>query len=103
MNIEDLKKAKAPFIVVSKKDGSTATVKGFAQNDPLGVGGGVFPDIPVVHFEGGGWLLVDDFLRHYELQPETKNAAAQALRAIPSDKRAQASRKNGKKGGRPKK
>lgn len=32
-----------------------------------------------------------------------KNAAAQALRAIPSEKRQQASRENGKKGGRPKK
>ncbi|QOZ20816.1 hypothetical protein XI02_42115 [Bradyrhizobium sp. CCBAU 21365] len=30
-----------------------------------------------------------------------KNTAAQALRAIPSDKRAAASRENGKKGGRP--
>lgn len=32
-----------------------------------------------------------------------KNAAAQALRAMPSEKRAEASRQNGKKGGRPKK
>jgi len=30
-------------------------------------------------------------------------AAARALRAIPSERRAQASRENGKKGGRPKK
>jgi hypothetical protein len=33
-------------------------------------------------------------------QTTTKNPAAQALRAIPSEKRAQASRDNGKKGGR---
>lgn len=32
-----------------------------------------------------------------------KNPAAVALRAIPSEKRARASRENGKKGGRPKK
>ncbi len=31
-----------------------------------------------------------------------KNKAAQALRAIPSKKRSEASRQNGKKGGRPK-
>ncbi len=30
-----------------------------------------------------------------------KNPSAQALRAIPSDKRSAASRENGKKGGRP--
>ena len=37
--------------------------------------------------------------------PDTQQqiAAAQALRAIPSEKRAQASRENGKKGGRPRK
>lgn len=34
---------------------------------------------------------------------DAKNTAAQALRAIPSEKRSQASRENGKKGGRPKK
>jgi hypothetical protein len=34
------------------------------------------------------------------MSEQTKNAAAQALRAIPSEKRAQASRENGKKGGR---
>lgn len=32
----------------------------------------------------------------------TKNKAAQALRSIPSDKRTDASRSNGAKGGRPK-
>jgi hypothetical protein len=35
-------------------------------------------------------------------QPPVKNAAAQALRAIPSKLRSQQSRENGKKGGRPK-
>ena len=69
MRIEDLQGVKAPFDVLSIKDGGRHTIKGFAQNDPLGVGGGIFPDIPVVYFEGGGWLLVDDLLRHYKLAP----------------------------------
>lgn len=69
MDIKDLQNVKAPFDVLSIKDGSRHTIKGFAQNDPLGVGGGLFPDIPVVYFEGGGWLLVSDLLRHYEIAP----------------------------------
>jgi hypothetical protein len=69
MDIKDLQNVKAPFDVLSIKDGSRHTIKGFAQNDPLGVGGGFFPDMPVVYFEGGGWLLVSDLLRHYEIAP----------------------------------
>ena len=69
MEIKDLQNVKAPFDVLSIKDGSRHTIKGFAQNDPLGVGGGFFPDIPVVYFEGGGWILVSDLLRHYEIAP----------------------------------
>ena len=70
MDIEDLKKVNAPFdVICTKKGGSGGTVIGFSQNDPLGVGGGIFPDIPVAYFKGGGWLLVSDLLRHYELAP----------------------------------
>lgn len=69
MNMEDLKNVKAPFDVVCKlRAGSDGTVIGFAQNDPLGVGGGIFPNIPVVYFKGGGWITVDDLIRNYELK-----------------------------------
>lgn len=66
MDIEQLKSMKAPFDVVDK-DGNRHTIIGFKQNDPLGVGGGIFPDMPVAYFHGGGWLLVSDVLRHYEI------------------------------------
>jgi hypothetical protein len=45
-------------------------------------------------------ISVDDETVIVLPKTETKNAAAQALRAIPSEKRTQASRENGKKGGR---
>jgi len=69
MNIEELKSMKAPFDVVDK-DGNRHTIVGFKQNDPLGVGGGIFPDMAVAYFDGGGWLLVSDVLRHYEIATE---------------------------------
>lgn len=75
MELEDLKKVKCPFDVVCKlPNGSGGTVIGFAQNDPLGVGGGIMGDIPVVYFKGGGWLLLADLLRYYELA--TNNASS---------------------------
>jgi hypothetical protein len=69
MDIEQLKSMKTPFDVVDK-DGNRHTIVGFKQNDPLGVGGGIFPDMPVAYFDGGGWLLVSDVLRHYEIAAE---------------------------------
>ena len=69
MDIEQLKSMKAPFDVVDK-DGNRHTIVGFKQNDPLGVGGGIFPDMPVAYYDGGGWLLVSDVLRHYEIAAE---------------------------------
>ena len=66
IDIEQLKSMKAPFDVVDKK-GNRHTIIGFKQNDPLGVGGGIFPDMPVAYFQGGGWLLVSDVLRNYEI------------------------------------
>mgnify|MGYP003426040438 CR=1 FL=1 len=69
MKLEELQSAKCPFkVTCTVKGGSNGTVVGFSQNDPLGVGGGIFPDMPVAYFEGGGWLLVSDLLRNYELE-----------------------------------
>ncbi len=69
MTKEDLLKAEAPFLVVKKGGTRTLTliVEGFTANDPLGVGGGLFPDMPAVFFKGGGWLLVTDLIRNYDL------------------------------------
>ena len=56
-----------PFRVRSKHNGKISTVTGYSKNDPTGVGGGIFPDMPTAHFKGGGWLLVRDLLEHHEL------------------------------------
>ena len=66
---EALLQIEAPFTVVCDlhKKQRPIQVVGFKQNDPLGVGGGLFPDIPVVVFEGGGWLQVQDLMKHYTL------------------------------------
>ena len=59
----------APFQVTldAKPRRKPLTVKAFAQNDPLGVGGGLLPDIPVVYFQGGGWITADDLMPLYSL------------------------------------
>ncbi len=74
MTREELLKQSAPFDVVEKRRKKRVTVRGFAQNDPLGVGGGLMPDIPVVYFKGkndspggGGWVTVEGLLNHYEI------------------------------------
>ena len=67
MTEQELQTATCPFQVRFKGKRKPITVEGFSQNDPLGVGGGIFPDIPVAHFKNGGWLLVSDLLRHYEM------------------------------------
>ena len=83
MDIEQLKSMKAPFDVVDK-DGNRHTIIGFKQNDPLGVGGGIFPDMPVAYFHGGGWLLVSDVLRHYEIAAE-QSVQPTVLTRCPND------------------
>lgn len=58
----ELRNTEAPFVVKDDHTGTAATVIGFTDNDPLGVGGGIFPDMPTAHFKGGGWLLVADLV-----------------------------------------
>ena len=71
MTLEELKAAKVPFKVKCNiKGGGSGVIVGFSQNDPLGVGGGIFPDMPTAHFKNGGWLLVKDLLEHWDIVPE---------------------------------
>jgi hypothetical protein len=71
MTEQELMKMVAPFTAVSKHDGHEVVATGFSQNDPLGVGGGLFPNNPTVHFEKGGWLLVSDFIKNFDLKKES--------------------------------
>lgn len=72
MTRKELLAEKAPFNVrlIGKK--RIVIVTGFAQNDPLGVGGGLFPDMPTAHFKNGGWLLVTDLIKNYEIVKATR-------------------------------
>jgi hypothetical protein len=70
MDFDQIKDLEPPFKVKSKHSKRTAIVIGFSRNDPLGVGGGLLPDMPTVYFEGGGWLLLSDFMDHWELIPD---------------------------------
>lgn len=82
MTYEQLRQCKAPFKVFCKiKGGSDGVVIGFALNDPLGVGGGMFPDIPVAYWKGGGWILVSDLIKNYELKKPKKTKPARSPRA----------------------
>lgn len=67
MEINDLRRQIAPFRVVSVHNGNEAIITGFSENDPLGVGGGMLPNLATVYFDGGGWCLVSDLLEHWEL------------------------------------
>ena len=71
---EQIQNVSAPFKVRKPGRKTISTVTGFSQNDPLGVGGGIFPDMPTVYFENGGWLLVSDLMRHFELVEATDSA-----------------------------
>lgn len=73
---EQIRSVKAPFKVRFAGRKRVMTVTGFSQNDPLGIGGGLLPDMPTVYFKGGGWLLLQDLMRHYDLvdlQNQTKS------------------------------
>ena len=63
----ELRAAIVPFKVRYKGKKRAATVIGFSQNDPLGVGGGLFPDMATAYFKGGGWVLLGDLLQYYEI------------------------------------
>lgn len=60
MTQQELISTKAPFKVQSIHDGRLATIIGF-QTDPLGVG------LPAAFFEGGGWCVVTDLLKHWNI------------------------------------
>jgi hypothetical protein len=69
---KELQNIKAPFTVkwVGKRGkpvGKPFVVSGFSENDPLSVGGGMFPNFATAHFKGGGWTLVADLQRCYAL------------------------------------
>lgn len=63
----------APFSVVSKLGRGTDTIEGFSANDPLGVGGGLLPDMPVAYFSGGGWCLLADLFENWDLPEENRS------------------------------
>lgn len=67
MTLDELKSAICPFKVKTKGKKRKNTVIGFSQNDPLGVGGGIFPDMPTAYFEGGSWLWVVDLMKNYDI------------------------------------
>lgn len=80
----ELKEVKAPFEVKSVHDGRVATIEGFSENDPLGVGGtmGIIPPMATAYFQGGGWCLVADLMKHWDIastqDDNTWNAAIEA-------------------------
>lgn len=58
----------APFKVRLIGRKKLLTVVGFSERDPLDEGShGIVPPMATAHFEGGGWLLVSDLLKHYEI------------------------------------
>lgn len=70
---EQLVGLEAPFELISDGDGRRATVTGFSETDPLGVGGGMLPHMPCAYYEGGGWNLVEDMMRYFSL-PDQKSS-----------------------------
>lgn len=69
MTREQLEQVKVPFPVRSVYDGHKATVTGFAQDYPSGdpFSASIIGGSPIARFKGGGWLLLSDLLRNFEL------------------------------------
>jgi hypothetical protein len=77
----EIKSIECPFFIVTDcqrgprkgqpKKEKPSKVVGFSGNDPLGVGGGIFPDNPTVHFEKGGWLLLSDLMHYHTIVKST--------------------------------
>lgn len=67
MTFSELQSIKVPFDIYNRKHKYIGTVSGYTKNDPLGVGGGLLPDMPCVFTKNGGWLLMADFLNNYVL------------------------------------
>lgn len=73
----EIKDVECPFLIVADclrgprkglpKKQKPSKVIGFSENDPLGVGGGIFPNNPTVYFEKGGWLLLSDLMRNHTI------------------------------------
>jgi hypothetical protein len=66
MTLGQLRHVKAPFFVqqIGKRGKplkAKIEVEGFSNCDPLDVG------FPIVHFKGGGWLILSDFIKNYVL------------------------------------
>jgi len=69
---EEIENIQAPFFIVADckvgpRKGKPKKEVGFSGNDPLGVGGGIFPDNPTVYFKNGGWLLLSDLMRYHSI------------------------------------
>lgn len=74
MTLEECVAATVPFAVRSKhgKKPAIGTIIGFTRTDPLdegGLGSTLLGNFPTAYFEGGGWCLVADLLRHWDLAP----------------------------------
>lgn len=80
---KEINNIKCPFVVgsdyrIGKKKGTQkktnhAEVVGFSKNDPLGVGGGIMPNMATAYFKGGGWLLIGDLMRNYSIIKQDKD------------------------------
>lgn len=73
----EIKNIEAPFFIVADcirgprkgkpKKERPSKVIGFSGNDPLNVGGDIFPSNPTVYFENGGWLLLCHLMQHHSI------------------------------------